>query len=171
MNCATMSRTVGALLVGFLWVAASLSFASQAAAQAREGQAVPLVEVALLDGSTLPAQALQGKVVLHVFWATWCHVCIGELPDIQALHDAHAASGFEVVAWSLDRGQTEVEKFWRERGLRLPVAMRTAAIRESFGDLHGTPTFVLADRRGIVRVRRTGAFAPGELERLVVGLL
>lgn len=168
-------RTVRAGVVRILaaWLLAGVALLSAGAtlAQAREGDARPAVDIELFDGRVLAASTLRDKVVLHVFWATWCSVCIVEMPQLQALHSAYAARGFEVIALSLDSSTDDARTYWRSHDFRFPAAMRTRELRSAFGDLHGTPTFVLSDRKGIVRVRRTGTFEPGELERLLVGLL
>ncbi len=152
-------------------VAALLLIASQSQAQLRPGNRLPQFDFDLLDGSRLPASELRGKVLVHMFWATWCPICLDDLPNLQRLHAAYASRGFEVIALSVDRNRADVEKFWRRHAYRFPVAMRTMEMRDEYGDLTGTPTFLITDRHGIVRVRQTGAFAAGELERRILSLL
>ncbi len=156
------------------WVLAAvipLLLALSAHAQPREGHRLPRIDTELLDGRVVTAESLQGKVVVHMFWATWCTICLAELPDIQALHEKLGTQGLEVIALSVDRRRDDVIAFWQEHRYGFLVAMRTLQAREAFGDLTGTPTFLVSDRQGIVRARRTGIFAPGELERLIARLL
>ena len=42
--------------------------------------------------------ALRGKVVLLNFWATWCGICVHEMPTLMDLHDELAGDGFELIA-------------------------------------------------------------------------
>ncbi len=167
----TVRVAVVRLLSGWLLAVFTLLSSGAAQVQAQEGEPRPAVDIELFDGGVLAAKTLRGKVVLHVFSATWCHVCVAEMPELQALHAAYAGRGFEVVALSLDASSDDAKGYWRARDFRFPAAMRTRELRSAFGDLHGTPTFVLSDRKGVVRVRRTGAFEPGELERLLTALL
>jgi thiol-disulfide isomerase/thioredoxin len=164
-------RAAGSRLLWLLLCAALLLAAAGAQAQMREGQALPAIDTELLDGRVLAADSLRGKVVVHMFWATWCIVCQAELPEMQRLHALLGPRGLRIVALSVDRQRAEAEAFWAAHGYGFPVAMRTPAMREAFGDLTGTPTFVVTGRDGLVRARRTGTFPPGELERLVRSLL
>jgi len=146
-------------------------FAQFAHAQLQGGDAAPRLDIALLDGRTLPAQALRGKVVVTMFWATWCPHCLAELPTMQKLHRSLGAQGLEIVAISLDKRRDEVVDFWKRHGYAFPVAMRSPALRAEYGAISGTPTFFVTDRMGIVRLRHIGGFDEGELEALVRKLL
>ena len=39
-----------------------------------------------LAGQKITLASLKGKVVYLHFWATWCGVCVGELPELKKLH-------------------------------------------------------------------------------------
>ncbi len=169
-----MARTAASSLAAVLLLAAtwaSLQAPPARAAAMQPGALSPAVDVPLLDGRVLSAEAQRGKVVLRMFWATWCHVCIGELPAIDALYRKYRERGFEVMALSLDRDPGVVRDFWQMHDYRLPLAMRTPALRGAFGDVAATPTFHLTDRGGVLRELRIGAFADGELDHLVAALV
>jgi len=135
------------------------------------GQPAPKLDTELADGRILPARQLEGKVVLQYFWATWCPICRGELPQLQKLYEAYQPRGLEIVAQSLDDDQTSVMEFWRKGGYTFPVAMRSEETRTGFGAIKGTPTLILIDRRGMVRLRRLGALPDGALEAQIKALL
>ena len=42
------------------------------AANIEAGQRAPALDIKLLNGKTLAAKQLQGKVVVPMYWATWC---------------------------------------------------------------------------------------------------
>ncbi len=171
MRAFTGPRVFGGLSPWLLAAAAALLIAFGAQAQLRTGDRLPEFSFQLLDGQRLPATSLRGKVVVHMFWATWCPLCLEDLPKMQRLYADYRNRGLEIVALSVDRNRSDVEKFWRRHEYRFPVAMRTMEMRDEYGDLTGTPTFLITDRNGIVRERRTGVFAPGELERRILSLL
>lgn len=58
--------------------------------------------------------ALEGKLIILNFWATWCAPCIKELPSLDRLQARLGGSGLKVVAVSVDRtGIASVGPFYR----------------------------------------------------------
>lgn len=115
-----------------------------------------LPDTTLVDGRLLKSADLKGKVVLVAFWATWCPVCVRELPELGQLRNTYAARGFEVVAVSVDDSEKEVKTYLRTAGLAFPVTMANDAWRAAFGAIRGTPTLFLLDRQGTVRGKYVG---------------
>lgn len=135
------------------------------------GHPLPLPDISLIDGSVLPRSQLRGKVVIYLFWATWCPVCVEEMEHYQALRDKFKDRGVEVVAVSLDQEIIDVKTFLASKRYDLKVAMRSDAIRRVFGGIQGTPTIFVADRNGILRVKRLGAMPRDEIEQVVKSIL
>lgn len=150
---------------------AALLFATAAQAQVGIGKAVPPFETRLLDGKVLPAQALQGKAVLVVFWATWCPTCRKELPELQALYEKHRGRGFEILALSIDADAFTVGEFWKDHDYAFPVAMRAPAHAEVFGPIKAIPAVYLIDRKGVLRFARIGGIGQDKLEAQLLPLL
>jgi thiol-disulfide isomerase/thioredoxin len=154
------------LLVIVLSLSAPVAFADL-----KPGQALQSVDIELLNGDTLTAKQLAGKPAAYLFWATWCHICRSELPAYQKLHARYQARGFRVIALSLDESATEVKQFWADAGYTIPVAMRTDALRDAFGDIRGTPTLYVIDRKGRLVKKQLGGISPDELEAIIKRLL
>ena len=142
---------------------AALCFAAAAQAQVKVGQAVPSFDTRLLDGKALAAQALKGKAVLVVFWATWCPTCRKELPELQALYEKHRGRGFEILALSIDADAFTVEEFWKDHDYAFPVAMRAPAHARVFGPVKAIPALYLIDRKGKVVTVFPAQVAPDDL--------
>jgi peroxiredoxin len=159
-----------AMLRACLFVAALL-FAGAAQAQIQPGEAVPAFATRLLDGRDFPAAARKGKVLLVVFWATWCPACQKELPELQRLYDKYRERGFEILALSVDADRYTVEEFWKDHEYDFPAAMRAPAHTQVFGAVKGTPTLYLIDRKGILRLARLGAPGAAQLEAALKPLL
>ena len=136
-----------------------------------EGDPLPQVEMIALDGAMLSPAQYQGKVVLTVFWATWCHVCMRELPEFQVLYEKHRSAGFEVVALSVDENPADVAEYLTRAKLTYAVAMRTAELKSAWGPVQGTPLLFLSDRAGVVRIRHLGAADGATLESDIKRLL
>lgn len=153
-----------------LLLAAALAFAGQAGAQLAVGQPAPAFDTRLLDGKTLPAAATKGRVLLVVFWATWCPVCQRELPELHSLYEKHRGRGLEILALSVDADAFTVVEFWKDHEYAFPVAMATPAHGRIFGPVRGTPTFYLIDRQGVLRMARVGAMGMAQLEARLLPL-
>ncbi|HYG61059.1 MAG TPA: redoxin domain-containing protein, partial [Thermoanaerobaculia bacterium] len=77
---------------------------------------VPAFTVKTLDGKEVSFQSLAaGKPVLVDFWATWCAPCVTAMPELQRLHQRHAAKGFSVVGISIDEEHDKAKSFARKK--------------------------------------------------------
>lgn len=132
---------------------------------------------ALVDDLSWPAPGtpelanLKGKVVLVNFWATWCPYCRHEMPAMEAFYRAHRSEGFEIVAYSLDKSQVEVNGFMKSEAYSFPAPLAGPAITEAFGGVNRLPTSFVVDRQGMVRHRVAGQVHAGRLESLIIPLL
>ncbi|MGL1832521.1 TlpA family protein disulfide reductase [Rhodocyclaceae bacterium SMB388] len=157
------------LVVAFTFI--TLAHAGSAHSQVEVGDGVPRTKLLLIDGTTLDRRALEDKVVLTVFWATWCHICMRELPEFQKLRDRHHSDGFEVLALSVDETLSPVQDYVARSGFTFPVAMRTASLKKAWGPVQGTPLIYISDRSGTVKARYLGATEIGALEQTIMSLL
>lgn len=136
------------------------------------GTAAPAVTLDMLDGGALRLDALQGRVVLVNFWATWCPPCRAEMPGFETVYQARRAGGFTVVGISMDEGsRAAVAAFLRDHGITYPVAMATPETVAAFGDINSFPTSFLIDRHGRIRYVVRGIFAPETLGTVVDRLI
>lgn len=125
------------------------------------------VKVALLDGRQISLEQLRGKVVLVNFWATWCPYCRHEMPAMQAFYQANRSRGFEIVAYSLDKTQAEVDEFMRANGFTFPAPLAAPPVMQAFGGVDRVPLSFVVDREGVIRQRIAGQVHRGRLEKLI----
>jgi thiol-disulfide isomerase/thioredoxin len=133
-----------------------------------------------LEGVTLPA----GKPVLLFFWAHWCPDCKGMAPVLARLKREFAAKGFVIVAPTQKYGYTRggqdaapaeetryIAQIWKEQYAGV-VELPAPISEENFKNYGSstTPTLVLIDARGIVRMYHPGAMSIEELEPKVRAL-
>ncbi len=142
-----------------------------ARAQPEIGDKIPPLDIELLGGRALAPETTRGKVLLVVFWATWCPLCMRELPEMQRLYQAYRKKGLQILALSLDEDEAVVAAYWKKSRFGFPVAMRSDEAREAFGSVRGTPTTVILDRSRTLRVRHVGAMGYEALERAITPLL
>lgn len=86
-----------------LWLAALLAASScvQAAEQPQQpgiGEAPPTIGLKDRGGNVIDLAALQGKVVVVTFWASWCGPCRRELPMLGKVQEVVGREHLEVIA-------------------------------------------------------------------------
>lgn len=69
------------------------------------------IEGQLTTGKAVDWSAYRGKVVLVDFWATWCEVCVAEMPELVKLHQEFGPKGFEVLGVSMDGNKDKLDVF------------------------------------------------------------
>jgi peroxiredoxin len=84
------------------------------------GTKFPDFNEADLSGKPLSIANYKGKIVLIDFWATWCPVCIVELPEVLKTYGKYHDKGFEIIGVSLDEDQPTLERFTKEKDMLWP---------------------------------------------------
>jgi thiol-disulfide isomerase/thioredoxin len=130
------------------------------------GDRVDWRDVALLDGRTLPASALAGRVVVVEIWASWCPFCAKQNPLLQQLHDAHAGRGLEFLTFSIDRETAQARAYMAKHQYTFPAAMATSQSDRWFGPREGLPELYVVDRDGRIVFREAGEMFPEDVQAL-----
>ena len=128
------------------------------------GKAVPEYRAVSVDGDSVSLAAQRGKVVLFNVWATWCHPCRDEIPELLVLYDKYKPRGLELVGVSIDANGSDdaIRSFMKDFRMTYPV-WRDPDERVSTEFLVvGVPATFLIDRNGTLRWRKTGPIQPGD---------
>jgi thiol-disulfide isomerase/thioredoxin len=143
-----------------------------------EGKLAPaLDEREFLGATPKPLATLKGKPVVLFFWAHWCGDCKQEAPILAEIEKEYAAKGLVVVAPTqrygyVARGEeaapADETKYIDEVRHKYYVDLLNvpAPISEDNFKKYGastTPTVVLIDRQGIVRLYHPGTMTLEEL--------
>jgi thiol-disulfide isomerase/thioredoxin len=151
-----------------------------------EGSVAPPVDLSEYIGAKPPELAsLKGKVVLLFFWAHWCSDCKRQGPVLANLVERYGAQGLTVFAPTQRFGYVaagksappEEEKRYIEEIRRThyavlegqPIPLSTAN-HMRYG-VSTTPTLVLVDRAGVIRLYHPGGMTEEELEPLIKRLV
>jgi len=116
--------------------------------------------------------ALRGRVVLVLFWASWCDVCKSALPRLERLQRIVGRRKLAVVAISRDRSRVPLEAVVRRLGLTVTVAQDAANAVGKANRVAVVPSLLFLDRFGVVRGYVQGAdYTTAQLRRTVRRLL
>lgn len=134
------------------------------------GKPAPDFSLTTFDGKQMSFADLRGKVVLLDFWATFCAPCIAALPELQALHAKHAASGLAVIGVTIDDRPALVKKATTAAAVGYPILKATPAVLSAY-KVTALPALVLIGRDGTI-IRRFGGEADktlmlSEIERAI----
>jgi thiol-disulfide isomerase/thioredoxin len=69
------------------------------------GKPAPAIQGIDTDGKPFDLADAKGKVVLVVFWASWCPPCADEIEPLQEVADSYGARGLQIVGINLDAMQ------------------------------------------------------------------
>jgi thiol-disulfide isomerase/thioredoxin len=156
----------------------ALESASRVQAQAR----VPLLETSaaaargpapawgnsswLNTDHSLTLSGLKGRVVLLNFWVFTCYNCTNTVPSLIDFDRKYRGRGLTVIgihtpefppyAGEHDRGN--VERALRRYGIEYPIAQDNDSKTWDLYGIRYWPSFVLIDRRGVIRYQGYGEF-------------
>jgi len=144
------ARLIGGAIVGLGIVAIAVTLRLGLL----QPRAVPAVAMTTIEGEQLRLDALKGSVVLVNFWATTCAVCLREMPRLAGLFEKYRSQGYRMVAVAMPYDPpNRVLDYVKRHPVAFDVALDVdGAVLRAFGDVPGTPTSFLVDKRGnIVR--------------------
>jgi thiol-disulfide isomerase/thioredoxin len=152
-----------------------------------EGKAAPALELAESIGQARPVAltSLKGKPLVLFFWAHWCPDCKAMSPVLETLKQRYGGRGLTVVAPTQRYGYVAARKTAgvaeemayiqqiRDQVYPWMAADMVPVSDENFKNYGAstTPTVVLVDRAGIVRLYHPGQMKLDEIEPLVKGLV
>ena len=112
---------------------------------------------------------LRGKVVVLEFWATWCEVCVAELPEFNKLVDSLDPSKFQFISIDDEEPQI-VQAFLKKRKIAGWVGIDTTGeIFKRFGILSRPTTVVVNARAEVVAVTHPESLDSTKLQALSEG--
>lgn len=123
-----------------------------------ETQYVPDTAFFDKNNNKLYLDQYEGKVILIVFWATWCESCVHEMPSLDILQKDFRKFPFEVIALSQDfQGIDAVEEFFKNYNIRhlKPYHDYNNKIFKELS-IAGLPSALLVDVDGKIRVKFKG---------------
>jgi peroxiredoxin len=137
----------------------------------RERKPAPEFELKDADGKNVRLSALQGRIVIVNFWATWCHGCQQEVPSFIEVQRKYVDRGLTIIGVSVDDdGWKSVRPWIKERRVNYSIVLGNGDLSQEYG-VTGLPETVLVDREGRVANTFAGVVDRTALEQQIQALL
>ena len=169
------------IVMGVLTIAGAAGTSSQTAGSSAQDQQEEQTSVAAPDftltdqfGESHTLSDYQGKIVFLNFWATWCGPCKSEMPDIQALYEAHGGNAEDLVVLGVaqpgagrEGSREDITDFLAEGGYTYPVVMdEDGSVFAQYG-IRAFPTTFMISSDGTVYGYVEGALSAEIMEDIV----
>ena len=133
------------------------------------GDEAPKIDIELLDGQLLTNENLRGKVVVIQFTASWCSVCIKEMPHLEKeVWQKFKNDDFLLLGVDLKEELVVVESFIKETEVTYPFTIdKDGSFFESFTNPGaGVTRNIVIDKTGKISFL-TRLFEPKEFQEMI----
>jgi thiol-disulfide isomerase/thioredoxin len=122
----------------------------------RPGLVVPDVDGAAVAGKPFKLSSFRGKVVLLVFWGTWCGPCMAKVPFERKLMEMYSGRPFTVVGVNCGDEKSKAASVMKEQKMGWPSFFdgEDGPIVTRW-NITVFPTVFLIDAQGIIRLKDT----------------
>ena len=98
----------------------------------------------------------RGQVVLVNFWATWCPLCVEELPSLMTLQERMKGRGIAVVGVSIDVDGDAYHRFLKLHNINFVTVRDPEQKVAAMYGTSGWPETYIIDRQGVLRRKFVG---------------
>ena len=125
-----------------------------------------------MNGADVRLSSFKGKVILLNFWATWCHPCKEEIPDLVALQEEYK-DDLVVLGFSIDDKPEELKEYAVKYAMNYPVLVGAGHenIQEAYGPMWGVPVTIIIGRDGRIAKKQSGIRTHEQFDREIKRLL
>ncbi|NWF97332.1 MAG: redoxin domain-containing protein [Nitrospirae bacterium] len=117
--------------------------------QVKIGSAPPEFYSYTLEGEEVKLHNYYGKIVMLVFWKTWCEACKQELQEMTYVQEKYRKY-LTILAINMGESKDAVRFFKRRLRLNFPVLMDQDLIISTSYGIVVWPTTILINKEGLV---------------------
>ena len=106
-----------------------------------------------VGGGQINTASYRGRVMLVVYWATWCKPCLEDLPQLKALYKEYQSQGFEILGVNLDTTSEVIQPYLEQHQINWAQVHEPGGLESPPGRQFGIftlPTMFLVDKTGKV---------------------
>lgn len=123
-------------------------------AELKPGKPAPLIAGETVDGQPIALRDYQGKVVVLVFWGSWCRPCMAMVPHERALVERMQNKPFALLGVNCEDPRDKARATMRANKMNWPSFWDggglSGPIESAFNVLHW-PTVYVVDKKGTLR--------------------
>ncbi|MHC4445298.1 MAG: TlpA family protein disulfide reductase [Planctomycetota bacterium] len=145
----------GLILAAMIFCLSGAGCSEESAGKLKIGHRAPAITLEKLlqapDGADASWKALQGKVVVLEFWATWCGPCVAAIPHINKLADKFKNKPIIFISIT-DEDESVIKSFLKKRAIKTWIGLDLDdSMHKAYG-ITGIPHTVVVDKQGSVAV-------------------
>ncbi len=137
--------------------------------QVKTGNSPPDFYGYTLDGEEVRLHNYRGKIVMLIFWKTWCEACKQELQEMTYVQEKYS-NHLTILAINMGESKDAVRFFKRRLRLNFPVLMDQDLIISSNYGVIVWPTTILINKEGLVHWTGVG-LETGKIKKEIENLL
>jgi len=115
------------------------------------GREAPPLTVGEWIGGEFDVTKMKGSIVVVDFWATWCGLCIAEMPKNNKLAEKYAKDGVKLIGVCTGGDIEKMPDILSDNRVTYPNAFVQGEQVEKDWPLDYFPTYAVIDREGIIR--------------------
>ncbi len=119
----------------------------------KAGNRLPDLSTFGLEGA-LPA--IQGKVLVVDFWASWCGPCRASFPVLEELSRKYASQGVVLLGVNVDADAAKMEVFLKDHPVTFPVVRDAAGRLVKDAQIAAMPTTIIVGADGVIAAIHSG---------------
>jgi len=130
------------------------------------GSPVLWSQVKLLSDEVLKSSQLKGQVLVTYFWASWCHFCDQQSPEIEKLFVKYQSKGLYVLGVSVDKDVTAAKIHLQKNRYTFPSTWLDPQLQSELKKPKGIPVVMVYDKSGLLVQNEKGQMFAEDVQAL-----
>lgn len=152
-------RQIIRILLGILCISGlvlSTSVTSTELRDSTDNRRAPPLELVDLDEKPHSLNDYSNKVLLVNFWASWCHPCLQEIPELINLSKQLAGQPFAIIAVNVGEERRKLPGFAKVMAEHMVMLMDPDSVAFKAWEGIGLPSSFVLDKIGRIRYEAYG---------------